>query len=120
MMMRWIPGTFAGPSGAQFARERRWITEDSLGGFIISIGSPAELAAKTNALQGLSAVPLLFAADLEFGPGQRLIPGGGVFPPPMGIAAPRPPARRDLPYVDATPRRPHCEQHGRRSRAQIR
>ena len=87
MMMRWIPGSFSGASGEQFARERRWITEDSLGGFIISIGSPASLAAKTNALQRLAAVPLLFAADLEFGPGQRLIPGGAIFPPPMGIAA---------------------------------
>ena len=87
MMMRWIPGTHAGPSGAQYARERQWITEDSLGGFIISIGPAAQLAAKTNALQRLSAVPLLFAADLEFGPGQRLVPEGAVFPPPMGIAA---------------------------------
>ena len=87
MMMRWIPGSFTGPSGAQYARERRWITEDSLGGFIISIGTPAAVAAKTNALQRLSAIPLLFAADLEFGPGQRLIPGGAVFPAPMGMAA---------------------------------
>lgn len=87
MMMRWIPGTFAGTGSAQFARERRWITRDSLGGFIISIGTPESLARKTNALQRLARVPLLFSADLEFGPGQRLIPGGAVFPPPMGIAA---------------------------------
>ncbi|MGH7664731.1 MAG: serine hydrolase [Gemmatimonadaceae bacterium] len=87
MFMRWIPGHFAGPASSHFAEARRWVTQDSIGGFIISIGSPAELARKTNALQHLSKVPLFFAADLEFGPGQRLIPGGAVFPPPMGMAA---------------------------------
>lgn len=87
LFLRWIPGTFRDTTARDFAEARRWIAEDSIGGFIISIGSPAELAAKTNALQRLSRVPLFFAADLEFGPGQRLIPGGAVFPPPMGIAA---------------------------------
>lgn len=87
LFLRWIPGTFRDSSAQDLADARRWIAEDSIGGFIISIGSPVELAAKTNALQRLSRVPLFFAADLEFGPGQRLIPGGAVFPPPMGIAA---------------------------------
>lgn len=87
MIMRWIPGTTSRSTPAQLAAERRWITEDSLGGFIISIGTPDELARRTNALQRLSALPLLFSADLEFGPGQRLIPGGAAFPPPMGLAA---------------------------------
>ena len=87
LFLRWIPGTFRDSSAKDLADARRWIAEDSIGGFIISIGSPAELAAKTNALQRLSRVPLFFAADLEFGPGQRLIPGGAIFPPPMGIAA---------------------------------
>ena len=87
LFMRWIPGSYGDTTTKEYAETRRWVTEDSLGGFIISIGSPAELAAKTNALQRLSRVPLLFAADIEFGPGQRLIPGGAVFPPEMGIAA---------------------------------
>ncbi len=87
MMMRWIPGTVAGDGSAEFRNARRWITEDSLGGFIISIGSPDALARTTNSLQGLSRVPLLFAADFEMGSGQRLIPGGAAFPFPMGIAA---------------------------------
>ncbi|HET7456079.1 MAG TPA: glycoside hydrolase family 3 N-terminal domain-containing protein [Gemmatimonadaceae bacterium] len=87
LFMRWIPGSYRDTTTKEYAETRRWVTEDSLGGFIISIGSPAELAAKTNALQRLSRVPLLFAADIEFGPGQRLIPGGAVFPPEMGVAA---------------------------------
>ena len=87
LFMRWIPGSYGDTTTKEYAETRRWVSEDSLGGFIISIGSPAELAAKTNALQRLSRVPLLFAADIEFGPGQRLIPGGAVFPPEMGIAA---------------------------------
>ena len=87
LFLRWIPGTFRDTTAKEFVDARRWIAEDSIGGFIISIGPPAELAAKTNALQRLSRVPLFFSADLEFGPGHRLVPGGAVFPPPMGIAA---------------------------------
>lgn len=87
LFMRWIPGSFRDTTTKEYAETRRWVIEDSLGGFIISIGTPAELAAKSNSLQRLSRVPLLFAADIEFGPGQRLIPGGAVFPPAMGIAA---------------------------------
>ena len=93
MVMRWIPGSFIGDTaGSDFATARRMVVEDSLGGFIISIGTPADLARKTNALQRLARVPLLFTADLEFGPGHRLLPGGTTFPPPMGIAATGDPA----------------------------
>lgn len=85
MLMRWTPGS-AGDARSM-TDALRWVTEDSIGGFIISIGTPREIVAKINALQRVARVPLMFAADVEFGPGQRLIPGGAVFPPPMGIAA---------------------------------
>ena len=85
MLMRWTPGSMS--DARAMADAQRWVTDDSIGGFIISIGTPREIVTRINALQRASRVPLMFAADLEFGPGQRLIPGGGVFPPPMGIAA---------------------------------
>ena len=65
---------------------------------MISVGSPTEVAAKLNAFQSMSKVPLLFGADLEAGAGFRARGGyfvpnaidlGGaiVFPPEMAIGA---------------------------------
>ena len=42
-----------------------------MGGIIISVGSPTEVAAKLNWLQGLSRLPLLIGSDLEAGAGFR-------------------------------------------------
>jgi beta-N-acetylhexosaminidase len=78
----------------------QYITQDKVGGFTISIGSPTEIAVKLNALQSMSGVPLLFGADLEAGAGFRARGGyfvpnaidlGGaiVFPPEMAVGATR-------------------------------
>jgi beta-glucosidase-like glycosyl hydrolase len=57
-----------------------------VGGIIISIGSPLDVAAKLNGLQARARLPLLIAADLEYGSAMRL-QGGTAFPPPMAIGA---------------------------------
>src|SRR5450759_5202644 len=81
-------------------RLTQYIQQEKVGGFTISVGSPIEVAAKLNALQSMSKVPLLFGADLEAGAGFRARGGyfvpnaidlGGaiVFPPEMAVGATR-------------------------------
>ena len=66
----------------------------------MSIGSPIETAEKLNAMQRLSALPLVIGADYEYGAGMRqrggyflpnniYLGGATVFPPQMGIGASR-------------------------------
>jgi beta-N-acetylhexosaminidase len=61
---------------------------DSLhvGGLIVSVGSPLDIAAKLNRLQERSTLPLLIASDLEGGTSIRFN-GGTPLPPNMGVAA---------------------------------
>ena len=98
MLMTRIEGDFDNIAGAELQRARRQIKELGVGGLAVGIGTPTETAAKLNALQRESAIPLLFAADLEWGSGMRLwrptflpygIEGGGgtAFPFNMGVAA---------------------------------
>ena len=87
MFMRWVPGVPASDTSKAGRAIREWIETDRIGGIIISIGPPATLAAHTARLQSRAKVPLIVAADIEMGPGQRLLPGGTMFPPPMGVAA---------------------------------
>jgi len=74
------------------------IHDDHVGGLLMSIGSPIEMAAKLNALQKLSGLPLLVSSDLETGAGMRarggyFVPNGidlggaTLFPPNMAIGA---------------------------------
>lgn len=58
---------------------RDWVTNQKVGGFTIALGSPFDFAALTNQLQEMSDVPLMFAADFEFGAGYRA--RGGYFMP---------------------------------------
>ena len=82
----------------EYDRLHDWIVNYGVGGVIVSIGPPFELASKLNILQSLAKVPLLVTADMEHGPGQLLrtgtvLPyglenGGGTrFPPLMGLGA---------------------------------
>jgi beta-N-acetylhexosaminidase len=75
----WILGDYISEQSAEWGRLRRLVVEDSVGGFIISVGSPIEIATKLNALQRMSALPLLMSADLETGAGFRV--RGGYFLP---------------------------------------
>ncbi|WP_421657539.1 glycoside hydrolase family 3 protein [Leptothermofonsia sp. ETS-13] len=65
---------------------RRWLQELGIGGVILLGGSAAEIALRTQQLQGWAKVPLLIAADVEEGVGQRFS-GATWFPPPMALAA---------------------------------
>ena len=71
LMMPFLLGDFA-PEGLSSARRARALVEEhQVGGIIISVGSPTEVAAKLNWLQSLSDLPLLVSADLEAGAGFR-------------------------------------------------
>ncbi|MDB4869679.1 MAG: beta-N-acetylhexosaminidase [Gemmatimonadales bacterium] len=93
-------GDFVSGDSPQWRRLTDYVQKEKVGGFTISVGSPTEVAAKLNALQSMSQVPLLFGADLEAGAGFRARGGyflpnaidlGGaiVFPPEMAIGATR-------------------------------
>ena len=68
------------------AKLQYWITDLGVGGVLLVDGSAAELAARTQQLQSWATIPLLIAADIEEGVGQRFA-GATWFPPPMAIAA---------------------------------
>jgi beta-N-acetylhexosaminidase len=81
-------------------RVARLITTERVGGFVMSIGSPLETAAKINEMQRLSSVPLIFGADYEAGAGFRsrgghflpngiYLGGATVFPHQMALGATR-------------------------------
>jgi beta-N-acetylhexosaminidase len=93
-------GDYVSGDSPQWRRLTQYVQQEKVGGFTISVGSPIELAAKLNALQSMSKVPLLIGADLEAGAGFRARGGyfvpnaidlGGalVFPPEMGLGATR-------------------------------
>jgi beta-N-acetylhexosaminidase len=93
-------GDFASTSSASWARTQVFLTTEHVGGIVMSVGGPMAIAEKLNAMQRLSAVPLLVGADLEFGAGYRArggyflpnaidLGGATIFPPEMGIGATR-------------------------------
>ena len=86
LIMPWIPGTYAPLDEPGFAQAREWVDSLRVGGIIVSVGSPLDIAAKLNALQAASRIPLLVASDLESGTTIRLN-GGTWFPPNMGVGA---------------------------------
>lgn len=98
LVMPWLMGDFVGAGDEGDLKTLEWVEELGVGGVIMSIGSPTEVAAKLNHLQSRSKVPLLVAADLETGAGYRLrgamyMPGstelGGAtdFPSLMAVGA---------------------------------
>jgi beta-N-acetylhexosaminidase len=95
-----VYGDYVSGDSPQWRRLTQYVQQEKVGGFTISVGSPIEVAAKLNALQAMSSVPLLFGADLEAGAGFRARGGyfvpnaidlGGaiVFPPEMAVGATR-------------------------------
>jgi len=93
-------GDYVSADAPQWRKISGWIVQQHVGGVIMSVGSPLEIAAKLNALQRMSDLPLLVGGDLEFGAGYRarggyFLPngidlGGAVlFPPEMAIGATR-------------------------------
>ncbi len=86
LVMPWIAGTYAAFDDEAFARMQYWVDSLHVGGLLVSIGSPLDVAAKLNRLQESSQLPLLIGSDLEAGTAIRLN-GGTPFPPNMGVAA---------------------------------
>jgi beta-N-acetylhexosaminidase len=79
MIMPWVIGDFAPVGSSSHNRMVGYVEEEAIGGVIMSVGSPTEVAAKINGLQRRAKVPLLVAADLETGAGFRM--RGAVFMP---------------------------------------
>jgi beta-N-acetylhexosaminidase len=86
LVVPFIPGTYAAYDDAAFARMQAWVDSLHVGGLIVSVGSPLDIAAKLNRLQQRSRLPLLVTSDLEGGTSIRLV-GGTYLPPNMGIGA---------------------------------
>ncbi len=93
-------GDFTSTSSASWTRIDELVTRQHVGGFIMSIGSPIETAEKLNAMQRLSALPLVIGADYETGaafrqrggyflPNNIYLGGATMFPPQMGLGATR-------------------------------
>lgn len=84
----WVLGDYVNRDDSSFVQIRRWIGDEHVGGVIMSLGSPLEVAAKVNAMQRLALVtpsrlPLLVSSDLEPGLGRF---EGGVFLPQLWSA----------------------------------
>lgn len=100
MVWPWILGDYTASDNAAWTRVERLIREQKLGGAIMSVGGPIDIAVKTNALQRAASLPLLIGADLETGAAFRarggyFIPnaidlgGATAFPYQMGLGATR-------------------------------
>lgn len=76
----WLLGDYESDSDSAFAETARWIREDGIGGILMSVGSPIEVAVKLNTLQAMSRVPLLVGCDVEPSIGRL---EGGLFIPSM-------------------------------------
>lgn len=83
----WIAGSYAAYDDESYSRTvRRWVDSLHVGGVLVSVGGPLDVAAKLNDLQRRAPLPLLVAADLESGASFRLT-GATATPPNMGVAA---------------------------------
>lgn len=87
LVMPWIPGGLS-PTDAAAKEAERLARDVGVGGFIVGRGGAPGTRATVQRLQGVAAVPLLVASDLEWGPGMRL-DGGTVYPGNMALGATR-------------------------------
>ncbi|WNC30350.1 MULTISPECIES: glycoside hydrolase family 3 N-terminal domain-containing protein [unclassified Thermosynechococcus] len=65
---------------------KHWIKDWGVGGVILLGGSAVEVAERCRQLQSWATIPLLLAADIEEGVGQRFS-GATQFPPPAALGA---------------------------------
>jgi beta-N-acetylhexosaminidase len=75
----WILGDYVAEGSTEWQRIIRLVRDEHVGGFIVSVGAPVDIALKLNALQRASPLPLLVGADMETGVGFRA--RGGFFLP---------------------------------------
>lgn len=76
----WLVGDYESNSDSAFAVTARWVRDDGIGGILMSVGSPIEVAVKLNTLQSMARVPLLVGCDVEPSIGRL---EGGLFIPSM-------------------------------------
>ncbi|HMG19265.1 MAG TPA: glycoside hydrolase family 3 N-terminal domain-containing protein [Gemmatimonadales bacterium] len=86
LVVPWLNGNYTALDDSTFQIATRWVDTLEVGGIIISVGSPYDIATKLNALQRRSKLPLLISADLEWGAGMRVI-GATAFPMIMSAGA---------------------------------
>ncbi|HZE93767.1 MAG TPA: glycoside hydrolase family 3 N-terminal domain-containing protein [Gemmatimonadales bacterium] len=86
LVVPWLGGNYMALDDSAFQIAKRWVDSLEVGGIIISVGSPYDIAAKLNTLQRRSKLPLLVSADLEWGAGMRVI-GATAFPMIMAAGA---------------------------------
>ena len=86
LIMPWVSGSYTSWDDPGFVRIVRQVDSLKVGGIVISVGSPMEVAARINHLQRRARVPLLVASDFEGGTAFR-INGGTAFPTNMGVGA---------------------------------
>ncbi|EAW37181.1 glycoside hydrolase family 3 N-terminal domain-containing protein [Lyngbya sp. PCC 8106] len=68
------------------AQLKHWLQDLGVGGVLLVDGSAVEIAVRTQQLQAWAKFPLLLAADIEEGVGQRFA-GATWFPPPMALGS---------------------------------
>jgi beta-glucosidase-like glycosyl hydrolase/CubicO group peptidase (beta-lactamase class C family) len=109
LVMVWVLGDYTSTTDSSFVQARNWVADDHVGGVVMSLGTPIEVAAKVNDLQRAAQLPLLVASDLEPGLGRL---EGGSYPTgayPAGSATVLPNAMA----IGATGREAFAEDAGR-------
>src|SRR5881296_2105703 len=86
LVVPWVAGSYTALDDSLFQVAARWVDSLEIGGLIVSVGSPFDIAAKLNALQRRSRLPLLVSADLEWGAAMRVV-GATAFPQIMAVGA---------------------------------
>src|SRR5436309_7266186 len=86
LIVPWLSVSYTALDDSLFQVAARWLDSLKVGGLIISVGSPLDIATKLNALQQRSRLPLLVSADLEWGAGMRVV-GATAFPQIMAVGA---------------------------------
>jgi beta-N-acetylhexosaminidase len=107
MLMLQVGGGFENLRGQAMIELERTMVGTHAGGLLIDFGSPVDVAVKLNELQSRSELPLLVAAEMEWGAAHGLwrptfmpygVEGGGgtALPFNMGLAATGDPHRAEL------------------------
>src|SRR2546422_11118415 len=78
LVVPWLAGSYTALDDSLFQVATRWVDTLEVGGLIVSVGSPFDIAANLHVLQRRSRLPLLVSADLEWGAGMRVIAGPAV------------------------------------------
>jgi beta-N-acetylhexosaminidase len=86
LVVPWLGGNYSALDDSAFQIATRWVDTLEVGGIIISVGGPYDIAAKLNTLQRRSKLPLLISADLEWGAAMRVV-GATAFPHIMSAGA---------------------------------